>query len=215
DIFLLDESSNHLYVVDVDWLESFLTGVTRCTSIIIPHDSGFLNNTITNILHLNCFKPRLYKGELSEAFAKQVPVAKYSYTLEAAEDYMLKHLQPLSLTVSTQEKSLLKMCKFTLQITLPSRVAVLGPTVLGSRRSSRHPNLVIGYVVQLAMMLYAASTWTRPRSSTCPGVTRPVMIWRSCARPFTEEKMVTMRGAAIIAEGRSQVVSECRLWGTF
>lgn len=149
DILLLDEPTNHLDVVNVAWLESYLTGLTHCTSIIVSHDSGFLNNTITDVLHLNRFKLRRYRGNL-EKFVQAVPEAKSYYTLEAAEDYRFKLPDPPLLEgVKTKEKSLLKMRKvgfqypsqanqqlfdITLQVSLSSRVAVLGPN--GSGKST-------------------------------------------------------------------------------
>jgi len=149
DILLLDEPTNHLDVVNVAWLENYLVSLKHCTSIIVSHDSGFLNNTITDVLHLNRFKVRRYRGNL-EAFVKQVPEAKSYYTLEAAEDYKFKLPDPPLLEgVKTKEKSLLKMRKvgfqypsqpvqqlydITLQVSLSSRVAVLGPN--GSGKST-------------------------------------------------------------------------------
>ncbi|KAF8968249.1 P-loop containing nucleoside triphosphate hydrolase protein [Flammula alnicola] len=149
DILLLDEPTNHLDVVNVAWLENYLTNLTHCTSIIVSHDSGFLNNTITDVLHLNRFKLRRYRGNL-EKFVQQVPEAKSYYTLEAAEDYKFKLPDPPLLEgVKTKEKSLLKMRKvgfqyptstvqqlydITLQVSLSSRVAVLGPN--GSGKST-------------------------------------------------------------------------------
>ena len=58
-------------------------------SVIVSHDSSFLNITITGVLHLNHFKFRRYRGIL-EKFVQQVPEAKSYYTLEAAEDYKFK-----------------------------------------------------------------------------------------------------------------------------
>ncbi|CAE6427059.1 unnamed protein product [Rhizoctonia solani] len=149
DILLLDEPTNHLDVVNIAWLENYLTSLTTCTSIIVSHDSGFLNNTITDVLHLNRFKIKRYRGNL-EAFVKAVPEAKSYYTLEAAEDYKFKLPDPPLLEgVKTKEKSLLKMRKvgfqypsqavqqlydITLQVSLSSRVAVLGPN--GSGKST-------------------------------------------------------------------------------
>ncbi|KAF5373121.1 hypothetical protein D9758_001486 [Tetrapyrgos nigripes] len=149
DILLLDEPTNHLDVVNVAWLENYLTSLKTCTSIIVSHDSGFLNNTITDVLHLNRFKLRRYRGNL-EHFVKQVPEAKSYYTLEAADDYQFKFPDPPLLEgVKTKEKSLLKMRQvgfqyptqpvqqlydITLQVSLSSRVAVLGPN--GSGKST-------------------------------------------------------------------------------
>ncbi|KAI5824701.1 hypothetical protein K523DRAFT_284565 [Schizophyllum commune Tattone D] len=149
DILLLDEPTNHLDVVNVAWLENYLTSLTHCTSIIVSHDSGFLNNTITDVLHLNRFKIRRYAGNL-EAFVQKVPEAKSYYTLEAAEDYKFKLPDPPFLDgVKTKEKALLKMRKvgfqypsqpvqqlydISLQVSLSSRVAILGPN--GSGKST-------------------------------------------------------------------------------
>lgn len=149
DILLLDEPTNHLDVVNVAWLENYLVSLKTCTSIIVSHDSSFLNNTITDVLHLNRFKVKRYRGNL-EAFVKVVPEAKSYYTLEAAEDYKFKLPDPPLLEgVKTKEKSLLKMRKvgfqyptqpvqqlydINLQVSLSSRVAVLGPN--GSGKST-------------------------------------------------------------------------------
>ncbi|THU96325.1 polyketide synthetase [Dendrothele bispora CBS 962.96] len=149
DILLLDEPTNHLDVVNVAWLENYLTSLKTCTSIIVSHDSGFLNNTITDVLHLNRFKLRRYRGNL-EKFVQQVPEAKSYYTLEAQEDYKFKLPDPPLLEgVKTKEKSLLKMRQvgfqyptqpvqqlydITLQVSLSSRVAILGPN--GSGKST-------------------------------------------------------------------------------
>ena len=117
--------------------------------VIVSHDSGFLNNTITDVLHLNRFKIRRYAGNL-EAFVQKVPEAKSYYTLEAAEDYKFKLPDPPFLDgVKTKEKALLKMRKvgfqypsqpvqqlydISLQVSLSSRVAILGPN--GSGKST-------------------------------------------------------------------------------
>lgn len=92
---LLDEPTNHLDVVNVVWLESCLTSLTTCTSIIVSRDSCFLNNSITDVLHLNRFKLKRYRGNL-ELSMKAVPEARSYYTLEAAEDYQFKLPYPPS-----------------------------------------------------------------------------------------------------------------------
>ena len=92
DILLLDEPTNHLDVVNI-WLESYLTSLTTCTSIIVSHDSGFLNNVVTDVLHLNRFKLRRYRGNL-EHFMQIIPEAKSYYTVEALEDYKFRFLDP-------------------------------------------------------------------------------------------------------------------------
>ena len=149
DILLLDEPTNHLDVVNIAWLENYLTSLKHCTSIIVSHDSSFLNNTITDVLHLNRFKLRRYRGNL-ENFVKQVPEARSYYTLQAQDDYKFKLPDPPLLEgVKTKEKSLLKMRKvgfqyptssvqqlhdISLQVSLSSRVAILGSN--GSGKST-------------------------------------------------------------------------------
>jgi elongation factor 3 len=51
DILLLDEPTNHLDVVNVAWLENYLLGLKTVTSIIVSHDSGFLDHVCTDIIH--------------------------------------------------------------------------------------------------------------------------------------------------------------------
>ena len=50
-ILLLDEPTNHLDVKNVAWLENYLTSLTDVTSIIVSHDSGFLDRVCTHILN--------------------------------------------------------------------------------------------------------------------------------------------------------------------
>ncbi|CAO1636351.1 unnamed protein product [Sympodiomycopsis kandeliae] len=180
DILLLDEPTNHLDVVNIAWIQNYLTGLTNATSIIVSHDSKFLNNVCTDILHLNRFKIKRYPGNL-DAFVKRVPEAKSYSELNTGEDYSFKLPDPPLLDgVKTKEKSLAKMRDvhfqypgtpapqlngISMQLSLSSRVAILGPN--GSGKSTlvklivgdteptsgevwKHPNLVIGYVAQHA-----------------------------------------------------------------
>eukprot|EP00961_Rhodomonas_salina_P107429 1446738-Rhodomonas_salina.1 len=71
DILLLDEPTNHLDVKNVAWLENFLTSQKNVTSLIITHDSGFLDRVVTHIIHYeDNRKLKNYKGNLS-AFVKR------------------------------------------------------------------------------------------------------------------------------------------------
>ncbi|BGP13606.1 hypothetical protein JCM10213_007782 [Rhodosporidiobolus nylandii] len=149
DILLLDEPTNHLDVLNVAWLENYLCSLTTCTSIIVSHDSGFLNKICTDVLHLNKFKVKRYPGNL-DAFVKFVPEAKAYFELDPLEDYNFKFPNPPLLDgVKTKEKSLMKMrhvgfqyptspvqqlYDISLQVSLSSRVAVLGPN--GSGKST-------------------------------------------------------------------------------
>ena len=180
DILLLDEPTNHLDVINVKWITDYLNNLTQTTSIIVSHDSKFLNDVCSDILHLNRFKIKRYPGNL-EAFVKRVPEARSYTELTSGDDYSFKLPNPPLLDgVKTKEKSIVKMRDVvfqypntpepqlrgvTMQLSLSSRVAILGPN--GSGKSTlvklvvgdtepnegemwKHPNLVIGYVAQHA-----------------------------------------------------------------
>ena len=83
DILLLDEPTNHLDTVNVAWLVNYLQ-TCGITSIIVSHDSGFLDNVTQYIIHYEGFKLRKYKGNLSE-FVKKCPSAQSYYELGASD----------------------------------------------------------------------------------------------------------------------------------
>ena len=60
-IMLLDEPTNHLDVKNVAWLVNYLTGLTEVTSVIVSHDSTFLDNVCQSIVHYENRKLRIYK----------------------------------------------------------------------------------------------------------------------------------------------------------
>ncbi|KAK2071060.1 hypothetical protein P8C59_005513 [Phyllachora maydis] len=144
DILLLDEPTNHLDVVNVKWLEDYLK-TSPCTSIIVSHDSAFLDNVCQHIVHYERFKLKRYKGNLKE-FVKRVPSAKSYYELGASEMEM-KFPEPGFLEgVKTKAKAILRATKMsfqypgtskpqimdiTFQCSLGSRIAVIGPNGAG------------------------------------------------------------------------------------
>ncbi|KAF8002657.1 hypothetical protein HF325_003622 [Metschnikowia pulcherrima] len=79
DILLLDEPTNHLDTVNVAWLVNYLK-TCGITSIIVSHDSGFLDKVTEYIIHYEGFKLRKYKGNLSE-FVKKCPSAQSYYEI--------------------------------------------------------------------------------------------------------------------------------------
>ena len=104
--------------------------------VIVSHDSSFLNNTITDVLHLNRFKLRRYRGNL-ENFVQQVPEAKSYYTLEAQEDYKFRLPDPPLLEgVKIKEKSLLR-CKSCVTC-----LRSLSHRFIGARSASHTPRQV-------------------------------------------------------------------------
>ena len=65
DVLLLDEPTNHLDVSNVKWLEQYLKTHTEITSLIVSHDSGFLDNVCTDIYHYEGKKLVCYPGNLA------------------------------------------------------------------------------------------------------------------------------------------------------
>lgn len=144
DILLLDEPTNHLDVKNVKWLESYLQN-SPCTSIIVSHDSGFLDNVCQHIIHYERFKLKRYRGNLKE-FVRKCPSAKSYYELGASE-IEFKFPEPGFLEgVKTKAKAIVRVSKMTFQYpgtpkpqiqdisfqcSLGSRIAVIGPNGAG------------------------------------------------------------------------------------
>ncbi|MDI1493159.1 MAG: translational elongation factor EF-1 alpha [Ramalina farinacea] len=144
DILLLDEPTNHLDVKNVKWLEEYLTN-SPCTSIIVSHDSKFLNNVIQHVIHYERYKLHRYRGNL-EQFVKKVPSAKSYYELSASE-MEFSFPEPGFLEgVKTKAKAIVRVnnmtfqypgtskpqiSDITFQCSLGSRIAVIGPNGAG------------------------------------------------------------------------------------
>ncbi|KAF6060572.1 ABC transporter family protein [Candida albicans] len=144
DILLLDEPTNHLDTVNVAWLVNYLN-TCGITSIIVSHDSGFLDNVTQYIIHYEGFKLRKYKGNLSE-FVKKCPSAQSYYEL-GASDLEFRFPEPGFLEgVKTKQKAIVKVSNMSFQYpgtskpqiqdinfqcSLSSRIAVIGPNGAG------------------------------------------------------------------------------------
>jgi len=181
DVLLLDEPTNHLDVSNIKWLENYLKTHTEITSLIVSHDSSFLDNVTTDIYHYEPNKKLShYKGNLA-AFVKQRPEAKSYYTLTAS-NVQFKFPPPGILTgVKSQTRAIIRMTNVSYtypgapkpslsdvscQLSLSSRVAIIGPNGAGkstliklltgeliptSGKVEKHPNLRIGYIKQHAL----------------------------------------------------------------
>lgn len=180
DILLLDEPTNHLDVANVQWLQNYLLENTEITSLIVSHDTGFVDTVCTDIIHYENKKLVYYKGNLSD-FVKNKPEAKAYYTLTDSNVKM--HFPPPGILtgVKSNTRSVARMSDVTFtypggvkpslnnmscSISLSSRVAVLGPNGAGkstliklltgelmpdSGNVEKHPNLRIGYIAQHAL----------------------------------------------------------------
>ena len=180
DVLLLDEPTNHLDVTNVKWLEEYLKSHTEITSLIVSHDSGFLDNVCTDIYHYETKKLVCYPGNLAD-FVRVKPEAKSYYTLSSSS-VQFKFPPPGILAgVKSSTRAVIRMtnCSYTypgasrpsLQnvtgaLTLSSRVAIIGANGAGKStliklltgetipqegRVEKHPNLRIGYIKQHAL----------------------------------------------------------------
>ena len=164
DILMLDEPTNHLDVKNVKWLEDYLT-TSPCTSIIISHDSKFLDHVIQHVIHYERFKLKRYRGNLSE-FVKRVPSAKSYHELSASE-MEFKFPEPGFLEgVKTKAKAIVRVSNMTFQYpgtsrpqisditfqcSLSSRIAVIGPNGAGK---STLVNVLTGELIPTSGDIY-------------------------------------------------------------
>ncbi|KAJ4298357.1 [NU+] prion formation protein 1 [Collariella sp. IMI 366227] len=181
DVLLLDEPTNHLDVANIAWLETYLKTHPDITSLIVSHDSGFLDNVTTDIYH---YEPNKklghYKGNLA-AFVQIKPEAKSYYTLSAS-NVQFKFPPPGILSgVKSQTRAIIRMTNVSYtypnapkpslsdvscQLSLSSRVAIIGANGAGKStliklltgetiptvgKVEKHPNLRIGYIKQHAL----------------------------------------------------------------
>ncbi|TDZ74855.1 [NU+] prion formation protein 1 [Colletotrichum trifolii] len=181
DVLLLDEPTNHLDVANIAWLETYLKTHPDITSLIVSHDSGFLDNVTTDIYHYEPNKKlACYKGNLAN-FVQLRPEAKSYYTLSAS-NVQFKFPPPGILTgVKSLTRAIIRMSnvsyqypkapkpslsEVSCQLTLSSRVAIIGPNGAGKStlikiltgevipttgKVEKHPNLRIGYIKQHAL----------------------------------------------------------------
>eukprot|EP00301_Raphidiophrys_heterophryoidea_P016188 c25745_g1_i1.p1 GENE.c25745_g1_i1~~c25745_g1_i1.p1 ORF type:complete len:1067 (+),score=364.04 c25745_g1_i1:76-3276(+) len=146
DILLLDEPTNHLDVKNRAWVEQYLTSLKNVTSIMVSHDTGFLDRCCTSILQIDSLKINCYKGNIS-AFVAAVPEAKAYFELQTTSKYRFKFPNPGNLDgITSKGKHIMKMSNITftypgavkpqllsvsVRVSLSSRVACVGPNGAG------------------------------------------------------------------------------------
>ncbi len=179
-VYLLDEPTNHLDVQSIAWLENFLVTNKQITVVTVSHDSGFLDNICTDIIHYEKKKLRYYKGNLSD-FVATKPEAKrrttrsppttvkFSFPPPARSWACAPTRAPSSRcpTVPTTYPGMTKpsLHDTSCAISLSSRVGVLGPNGAGKStlircsparrvpqqgKVEKHPNLRIAMMAQHA-----------------------------------------------------------------
>lgn len=179
DVLLLDEPTNHLDIGSVKWLEQYLVSNSNITVLTVSHDSGFLDNVCTDIMHYKNKRIEYHSGNLSKFVAKH-PEAKAFYTLSTTNAKFTFPPPGSLMGVRSQTRTILKVSDATytypgttkpslsnasVAVSLSSRVGVLGPNGAGkstlikimtqemvpqSGKVEKHPNLRISVLHQHA-----------------------------------------------------------------
>tara|TARA_A100001015_G_C15010672_1_gene722931 strand:- start:24 stop:2399 length:2376 start_codon:yes stop_codon:yes gene_type:complete len=147
DLLLLDEPTNHLDVDKISWLVNFLSGpdCKNVTSLIVSHDSKFLDRVLTDVIHYENMKLKRYTGNLAE-FVEQCPEAKAYFSIQNTDlKFTFPKPGPLD-GVKSRTKAIIKLknCTFTypggtkptiinasIQCSQASRIACIGPNGAG------------------------------------------------------------------------------------
>jgi len=145
NVLLLDEPTNHLDQNSVTWLTEYLKKATELTCLIVSHDTAFLDNVITDVIHYESRKLVYYHGNLTH-FVDIHPEARYYHSLEAST-MEFKFPVPDRLDgINSVTKSVLKMVNVTytypgsskptlkdvsVKLALGSRVGIVGANGAG------------------------------------------------------------------------------------
>jgi len=152
DILLMDEPTNHLDAKTVQWLTDYLTNLTNTTVICVSHDTQFMENACTDVIHYENrakwgpFRKLVHYGGKMSSFVQKIPSAKHYFELATA-DLKFVFPEPGRLEgIRTSTQRFLEMDNVTyrypgadkdtvasvnLQMSLSSRVAVLGANGAG------------------------------------------------------------------------------------
>ncbi|KAK7249648.1 ATPase [Aureococcus anophagefferens] len=147
DLLLLDEPTNHLGVQKQAWLCDFLTGPAceHVTTLVVSHDSKFLNKVLTDVIHYENMRLKRYTGNLDQ-FVEKCPMAKAYFSIHDTEmKFTFPVPGPLE-GVKSKTKAIIqaKNISFTYpgakkptlsdvscQLSQASRVACIGPNGAG------------------------------------------------------------------------------------
>ena len=92
DLLLLDEPTNYLDLEGAVWLESFLARYSH-TVLVISHDRGLLNRSVTGILHLNDLKLRYQTGGYDQFDAERRLRLEQQMATKKKQDAQRAHIQ--------------------------------------------------------------------------------------------------------------------------
>ena len=179
DILLLDEPTNHLDVINVAWVKAYINSLKNVTAIMVSHDSSFLNECCTDILHIERLKLKSFRGNLDK-FIELNPDSRSFFSLKEAKlKFKFPNPGPIE-GIKSRSKALMKMTKcdftypgntvptlfdITIQVSMASRVGIVGENGAGKSTMIKvltgevvpqigdvwkHPNARVAYVAQHA-----------------------------------------------------------------
>ncbi|AGE55771.1 elongation factor 3 [Acanthocystis turfacea Chlorella virus MN0810.1] len=179
DILLLDEPTNHMDVSNVAWLISHLKGLKNVSSIIVSHDSGFLDAVCSAIIHYEKnLKLSKHLGNLSAFVAKRPEAASYYDLKDAVTKWEFPEPGFLE-GITSKDRAIMKLrgvafayptgpeifSNVNSQVSMNSRIGVIGPNGAGKTTLIKvltgeaqptqgsvwkHPNMRMAYVAQHA-----------------------------------------------------------------
>jgi len=181
DIYLMDEPTNHLDVVNVQWVVDYLTGplCAKVTSLIVSHDSKFLDKVCTHIVHFDNLKLNTYVGNLSK-FVEVKPEIKSYFDLSKSKLKFSFPIPKMIAGIKTRSRRLMCLEKvnfrypgaaknqlndISIVASMASRVACVGANGAGkstmikvltgelepsSGKMWKHPEMRFAYVAQHA-----------------------------------------------------------------
>lgn len=142
DILLCDEPSNHLDVINVQWLKDYLNSLQDVTSIIVSHDTGILNDVCTHMMQIQHLKLLQEEGNLASFLVHHPDALSHLSGTTGGKKSKFTFPAPGMLeNVKSKGKPLMKMdrCTFTypgnstptlsgatVRVSLASRVACVG-----------------------------------------------------------------------------------------
>ncbi|MEC7755489.1 ABC-F family ATP-binding cassette domain-containing protein [Roseivirga sp. UBA1976] len=86
-LLMLDEPTNHLDLPSIQWIENYLRTYEGAI-IVVSHDRYFLDNVVTSIVEVSCFKLTQYSGNYSfylEEKAQREEIQKNAYENQQAQ----------------------------------------------------------------------------------------------------------------------------------
>ncbi|MDA9930479.1 ABC-F family ATP-binding cassette domain-containing protein [Alphaproteobacteria bacterium] len=92
DLLLLDEPTNYLDLEGTVWLETFLAKYSK-TVLVISHDRGLLNRSVTGILHLIDRKLTYYTGSYDQFDTERRLKLEQQQSMKRKQDAQRAHIQ--------------------------------------------------------------------------------------------------------------------------